>query len=174
MKKLRYTTNKEQHEYIGRRKEQNLSKALVNDNENWMFDKLKQTEWKWKRQSQWGYRIFDFWCHKLGVAIEVDGPEHDEKYDAYRDEYNFRRSGIVVLRVRNKNEPDANECILYLSILDTWKDRKAALGINGDTKESKQSLSNLPYSYNNSFLKKHLESICNTCHMTIHDIKEST
>ena len=55
----------------------NLARARLNPNENWMLKKLReQTPYKWSRQVLWGYRIFDFWCDKLGFAVEVDGPEH--------------------------------------------------------------------------------------------------
>lgn len=86
-----------------------------------------------------------FWNSKLGCAIEVDGPEHDRDYDNYRDEYNFRRSGIVVLRVRNKNEEDLDEVLRVVSLLDDLHERKIELGIVGNTKAAKRRLVNLPY-----------------------------
>jgi hypothetical protein len=73
--------------------------------------------------------LFDFWCATIGVAIEVDGPEHDAKRDAYRDEYNLRRSGIVVLRVHNRNEQDAADAIASIATADTWKERRERFGI---------------------------------------------
>ncbi len=56
-------------------------------------------------------RIFDFFCSELGVVVEVDGPEHNEDWDTFRDEGTFRSSSIVVLRVRNRNEEDAAEAV---------------------------------------------------------------
>jgi len=46
--------------------------------------------------------IVDFYCHALGLVIEVDGEvhEHQEAYDNQRDEV-LRARGLVVLRVAN-------------------------------------------------------------------------
>lgn len=97
--------------------------------ENWMAEKLKMTPYKWTRQAIWTRRIFDFWSAELGVAIEIDGPGHKEKIDAWRDAYNYVRSGIVVLRVRNFNEQDAEKCLAELATLGIWSDRRAKLGL---------------------------------------------
>lgn len=83
------------------RKAQNVAQAEGNAAEEWMQRLLATTHRRWTRQAIWGHRIFDFWSAELGAAVEVDGWSHDADYDAYRDEYNFRRSGIVVLRVPN-------------------------------------------------------------------------
>jgi very-short-patch-repair endonuclease len=47
--------------------------------------------------------IVDFYCHAVGVVIEVDGPIHDEQaeYDADRD-YLLASSGIRILRLKNE------------------------------------------------------------------------
>jgi len=46
--------------------------------------------------------IVDFYCHGLGLAVELDGDVHDRQgdYDANRDEALAAR-GIRVLRIRN-------------------------------------------------------------------------
>ena len=111
MKALRGLTNSEKHRYMRHRKEQNRIQSKRSSAETKVVARLKQTPWKWSRQSTWGYRLFDFWCKELGVVIEVDGPEHDQEYDSYRDEYNFRRSGIVVLRIQNHDERELEETI---------------------------------------------------------------
>lgn len=116
------------------RAEQNKIRSVNNSSEQWAKDRLKTTGLKWTPQAQWGYRIFDFWCAVLGVAIEIDGPEHDLDYDAYRDEYNFRRSAIVVFRVRNGNESDIQRVIGALSRIETWKTRRARMGIDPKNK----------------------------------------
>jgi len=143
MKPLNWTTKKEHSDYMRMRQEQNISRAVNNTNENWMYAKLLETPYKWKRQALWGYRIFDFWCHNLGIAVEVDGPEHNIKYDAYRDEYNFRRSGILVLRAKNLNEHEAKHCVmLYLKNPFTWKERKDFLNLNVSGMKNKRWLVN--------------------------------
>lgn len=128
-KPLRWPTNSEKHAYMKKRQQQNRSRTLENVNENWLADILAKTDYKWTRQAIWGYRIFDFWCHELGIAIESDGPEHNKEYDAYRDKYNFQRSGIIVIRVKNKNEEDAKKALEIISKSETWLKRRENLGL---------------------------------------------
>jgi len=130
MKRLRFPTNADQAAYMRGRQEQNRRRTTSNACENWMAAKLKATGKRFSRQTSWGYRVFDFWCAELGVAVEVDGPEHDAAYDQYRDDYNYRRSGILVLRVRNWNEGDAAEALARIAGSMTWKERRDALGLN--------------------------------------------
>lgn len=144
MKPLRWCTNNEQHEYMRERQAQNRERSAKNANELWALEILKTTPYKWTPQAQWGYRIFDFWCAELGVAIELDGKEHDPNYDSYRDEYNYRRSGIVVLRVPNRDGERLNKSIASLSVIGDWKERKERMGITGHTKKDRRKLSSLP------------------------------
>lgn len=102
----------------------------------WMEEKLKTTGERWVPEYPWGYRIFDFWCGKKGIAIEVDGASHDNPqqraWDYIRDEYNFRRSAILVIRVRSFNEADAELAIQQVSSALYWKQRRIALGMVGE------------------------------------------
>jgi len=123
---------------------QNKERSSKNANELWALEILKTTPYKWTPQAQWGYRIFDFWCAKLGVAIELDGKEHDADYDAYRDEYNYRRSGVVVLRVPNGDRERLDKIVAALPAMGDWKERKARMGIDGNTKKDRRKLSSLP------------------------------
>lgn len=126
-KKLRHTTTKEKSAYMLAMQIKNRGACKYNENENWMRDILiAQTQYKWTRQARWGYRLFDFWCHELGCAVEVDGPEHNKGYDQFRDYYNYVRSGIIVIRVKNKNEEDAAEAIAYIKTLGSWEERRIA------------------------------------------------
>jgi very-short-patch-repair endonuclease len=157
VKPLRWTTNKEQSNYMRMRVKQNRERSASNPNENWMAEILSLTPYKWKRQVQWGFRVFDFWCHELGIAIEVDGPEHDAEYDHYRDEYNFRRSGIVVFRVKNGDDIRAQETIGTLPLFGNWPDRRALLGLSAHTKKARRRLAALPPSL--SLLDQYVEKI---------------
>jgi very-short-patch-repair endonuclease len=130
-KKMKFVTDRDKHEYMEQNREKCLLSAIQNPNENWFANILKNNKIKHKRQSIWGYRIYDFWIHKLGCAIEIDGADHDERYDRYRDIYNYLRSGIVVLRVRNRNEQDAADAVAFIRTLDTWKERRHWLRIEG-------------------------------------------
>jgi very-short-patch-repair endonuclease len=145
MNKLRWCTTPVQVQYMRLRQEQNMAVAKHNPNESWMRSKLAATDLRWTRQPIWGYRLFDFWNYALGIAVEVDGPEHQPDYDAYRDEYNFRRSGIVVLRVRNRNEEDADMAIQFIKASCTLQERKKAIGIAGVTKAARRALIAKPY-----------------------------
>lgn len=120
------------------RKAQNLHMALRNPNENWLAEKLVDTKVSWSRQATWGCRIYDFWSHELGIAVETDGPEHNKRYDAMRDEYNYRRSGIVVLRLRNKNDADLATVLEKIASAMTWEERREKLGLNENTKKARR------------------------------------
>ena len=155
MKPLKWPTRKEEHAYMFMRLEQNRASSQRNRNENQVASRLSKTARKWKRQAMWGYRIYDFWCHAIGIAIEVDGPEHDANYDAYRDEYNFRRSGIVVLRLDNGDMVRLEEILSLTDRLGTWKDRRILLGLNVHTRAGRRRLLKLPRYP--SLLAKYLE-----------------
>lgn len=151
MEQLNWCCTKEDAAYMRMRKAQNIERSIHNPNENWMAERLKVTGIKFSRQAIWGYRLFDFWNHVLGVAIEVDGDEHNPNYDAYRDEYNFRRSAIVVLRARNQDESDADKIIAKLATLTSKIERRSIIGIS----ESSKWLFKKPYPP--SYLKAFLE-----------------
>lgn len=130
VKKLRWPKNKQEHAVMREREFVNLARAKINPNENWMLAKLKQTPHKWRRQTRWGYRIFDFWCHRLGLAVEVDGPEHNQAYDSYRDQSVLENYGVLVVRVRNKNEGDAQIALARIKETETWNQRRAKYGLH--------------------------------------------
>lgn len=126
---MKWPTTKETHAYMKRRQQENVERSKTNRSEAWMAEKLKRTGLKWKPQAQWGYRLFDFWNALKGIAVEVDGLTHNEAYDAVRDRYNYERSGIVVIRVRNGNEADAHEALERIAALNTWNERREMLGL---------------------------------------------
>jgi len=119
---MRWVVTSDQAKYMRERQVQNRDKSVAA--EDWAECHLKQTGHKWTRQAQWGCRLFDFWCADLGIAIEIDGPDHDEEYDRVRDQYNYFRSGIVVLRVKNFDELDLQRVLEQVKTADTWVTRK--------------------------------------------------
>lgn len=125
---IKWVTNTEESAYMRMRQEENVVRSKNNPNEAWMAEKLLTLVWKWGRQSRWGYRIFDFWCVEKGIAVEVDGPEHNKQWDKVRDDYNLQRSGILVLRVRNRNEADAAAVLKRIDAECTWNERREKLG----------------------------------------------
>jgi len=124
-----WPTTKEESEHMRMRQIQNKIVSKFNSAENLVFDYLKTTDYKWTRQAIWGVRLFDFWCGKLGIAIEVDGEEHDSKRDFGRDRVDFKVSGIVVIRVRNYNIDDIKKALLKVKSSENWNERRASLGL---------------------------------------------
>ena len=154
-----FITDGESASHMQRMHVLNSAAAKNNSNELWAADSLNSTGLKWKRQAIWGYRIFDFWNGNLGCAVEIDGPEHDPAYDAYRDEYNFRRSGVVVLRVRNGNKDDLERAIALIAKLPSLANRKVQLRIIGNTKQQRRRLSAQAYHPLDSMLQRYLASL---------------
>lgn len=138
MKALHYTTNTDTHAYMRGRQIENKAASARNQNESWFATKLNETAEKWTRNAQWGYRLFDFWSHELGIAVEVDGKEHDPNYDGYRDKYNYLRSGIVVLHVRNRNEGDAALALRFIAKSESWVARRHRLGLDQPSKKARR------------------------------------
>ena len=160
MKKLRYPTNAEQAAYMRMRQQQNRSSCLRSRAESWAKNQLEnRTALTWTRQSAWGNRLFDFWCRTLGCAVEVDGPEHKPWIDQFRDEYNFRRSAIVVLRVKNFSDEGMNELLRHIPHLQEWGERREQIGINRNTRKGRRQLAEMPYppQFLPRYLREHIE-----------------
>lgn len=87
--------------YMKFRQAQNRARTLSNRNECDAFLVLNESGKTPTRQAVWSWRIFDFWWPFEGVALEMDGVEHDPVWDEIRDRYNFARSGILVYRATN-------------------------------------------------------------------------
>ena len=69
----------------------------------WQALRRNQLEgWHFRRQQVIDGFIVDFYCHSVGLVVELDGEIHDQQlgYDRERDEVLARR-GIRVLRIRN-------------------------------------------------------------------------
>ncbi|WHN64964.1 DUF559 domain-containing protein [Cysteiniphilum sp. QT6929] len=82
------------------RKAGNLSEVLL-----WQQLKAKQLlGFKFDRQKIIGHYIVDFYCHSLGVVIEVDGYSHDFKvaYDAERESY-LRQYQLQVIHILDQD-----------------------------------------------------------------------
>jgi very-short-patch-repair endonuclease len=124
-----HPVDKEASAHMRMRQAQNRAKCKDNEAEQWMYQKLKTTGFKWNRQTLWMSRVLDFWCHELGCAVEVDGRDHDKDEDAAKDKYFLVRSGIVTIRVRNFNEEDAEKALNRIAKMRTWGERRDAIGV---------------------------------------------
>ena len=138
MKPPGWPVNRDDHAHMRLRQRQNLTTSTRSKAEAWMQEHLSRTGLKWTRQAQWGFRLFDFWCHDRGVAVEVDGPEHVREIDSRRDLYNYHRSGIVVIRVRNFNEQDAARCLSKIKRVGSWAARRKAMGIESKDRSTRK------------------------------------
>lgn len=95
----------------------------------WKLDKLKKDYWiKFTRQAVFWTRIFDFWCHDLWIAIEIDWNSHNtrKEYDNIMDKFH-NHCWILVYRVRNFNEWDAYEAIENVKKAEKWIVRRYKL-----------------------------------------------
>lgn len=160
LKPLKYPVSKSDAAYMQMRQAQNRVNCQRSRAEAVAVRELAgRTDYHWTRQASWGNRLFDFWCSDIGCAVEIDGPEHNPRIDAYRDEYNFRRSAIVVLRVRNFNHKDMDDAISHIASLNQWRDRRCQIGIDLGSKKANKWLAGLPYppSYLSQYLASHRE-----------------
>ena len=124
-----WPTTGPEHAHMRRRQIENRERAERSRAERWMFVKLATTGHRWTRQAQSGLRLFDFWNHQLGIAVEVDGPEHDPERERKRDYAVRQQRAILVLRVRNFNEDDARKALRTIATIDTWNIRRRAIGL---------------------------------------------
>lgn len=104
-----------------------LRVARRNPHEQWMARLLAETGHEWTPQQIAGHRIYDFWCRELGVAVEVDGPDHDPDWDHWRDCDDWRYRRVLVLHVRNHDGADAARALREIAVTGRWTDRLAAL-----------------------------------------------
>ena len=78
-----------------------------------------------RRQQIIGSYIADFYCHAVGLVIEVDGDIHleQEAYDRQRDQ-EMRQMGLIVLRFTNADVFQRIEIVLneiYRACLEIQK-----------------------------------------------------
>ncbi len=83
-----------------------------------LWDKLKNKSvfpYKFRRQHPLNKYIVDFYCHRLRLAIEVDGSVHEipenKEYDANRT-IEINELGITVLRFSNEEVIHATQKVL--------------------------------------------------------------
>lgn len=68
-------------------KARNLRKdGTESESKLWFFLKNKKLDgYKFRRQHPLGLFIVDFYCHQLGLIIEVDGPYHNNEDQKIKD-----------------------------------------------------------------------------------------
>ncbi|MFI5456987.1 MAG: endonuclease domain-containing protein [Isosphaerales bacterium] len=70
---------------------------------------------KFRRQQPIGPYIVDFFCHEVGLVVEVDGRSHDErgKEDSQREAFLREHQRLQVLRVSNDDVLKETEAVLF-------------------------------------------------------------
>jgi len=72
----------------------------------WEFLKQKPLGYKFRRQHPFSNYILDFYCHKIKLAIEIDGKYHDlpeqKKLDKIRTN-EINRLGLTEIRLTNED-----------------------------------------------------------------------
>ncbi len=83
-----------------------LRKEMTKEERHLWYDFLREYPVKIYRQKIIGPYIVDFYCHKVKLAIELDGSQHYEDagmlYDAKRTAF-LEKEGISVFRVSNRD-----------------------------------------------------------------------
>jgi very-short-patch-repair endonuclease len=79
----------------------------------WQALRRKALGWRVRRQYTCGDYVLDFYVHAARLAIEVDGPLHDEEHDRQRD-FEVGDMGILTLRIPADEIPAG---------LDVWVER---------------------------------------------------
>jgi very-short-patch-repair endonuclease len=87
-----------------RSRAQQLRKHATKEENTLWYQYLHTLNPQWRRQMVVGGYILDFYCRKLKLDIEVDGPQHYQAeglaYDRERTNY-LQAQGIAVLRFTN-------------------------------------------------------------------------
>jgi very-short-patch-repair endonuclease len=67
---------------------------------------------KFRRQHPIGADTVDFYCHEIGLVVEVDGDSHEDRaeYDRKRTEY-LEQQGLRVFRVTNADVMSGAEAV---------------------------------------------------------------
>ena len=134
---MRWTHTRDQHLYMQARLRENRERGLTKA-EEWMLGHLKTTGLTWKPQHLYGCRIFDFWNDQKGIAVEVDGREHNAQYDDARDTHAYLKSGIQVFRVENFSEDFLPGILKAIRDECSWWERRASVGLGRNRRISKQ------------------------------------
>ena len=96
---------------LARKLRQNMTPA-----EKILWERINKKELgghRFRRQHPIHRYILDFYCHSKMLAVEIDGPVHDDRveYDQYRDEV-LKSTGIETLRFSNHKIENAIEEVI--------------------------------------------------------------
>ena len=87
-----------------RRYSQQLRKNMTKEERHLWYDFLKNYPVPFHRQYSFENYIVDFYCHRAGLVLELDGSQHctpeEAAYDAQRTAF-LESKGLCVLRISN-------------------------------------------------------------------------
>jgi very-short-patch-repair endonuclease len=91
-------------------------RRTMTEGEKVLWERLRGNRlcgWHFRRQQVIGGFIVDFYCHAAGLAVELDGPVHENQadYDMERDRV-LATYGVRVLRVKNQKVFENIEMVL--------------------------------------------------------------
>ena len=78
---------------------------------------------KFRRQHPIGPYTVDFYCHEIGLVIEVDGMSHEDRgeRDQRRTAY-LQQQGLCVFRVTNQDVSSDSEAVRRgIAVVAAWK-----------------------------------------------------
>ena len=68
----------------------------------WFALRKNNLEYKFRRQFGIGNYIVDFYCHKLKLIIEIDGQDHDYRFEEDVERQNYlEKQGFKIIRYTN-------------------------------------------------------------------------
>ena len=82
-------------------------RAKMTISEKILWEKLKDRQIfqeKFRRQHPILKFILDFYCHEVRLGVEIDGKQHNQKFQKYYDEdrtQNLKINGVKVIRFTN-------------------------------------------------------------------------
>lgn len=145
MKSLTWPTKKEESEFVRTLRNQKINKAKGNSYVLSIIPLFEKNLLMWTQHAIWGFRVYDFLCSEKGVVIQIQESEEDYEENIHGDEYHFRRSGLVVLRLNR--DDDTSILDSYFSVADmlnSWQERKYILRLDATTRKERRWLSSKP------------------------------
>ena len=105
-------------------------KMTPSEKKLWAFLKQKPHGFKFRRQHPFSRYILDFYCHKIKLAIEIDGKYHDSPEQKKLDEIRtteINRLGLTEIRFTNEAVNGQFEKVVH-SILTILKPNSKGRG----------------------------------------------
>jgi len=83
----------------------------------WLRLKEQFPKYKFRRQHPVSIYIADFYCHKIKLVIEIDGPIHDSEESILNDkkrQQDIENLNLTVIRFKNDHVKDEIESVIEI------------------------------------------------------------